>query len=244
MTKSQLVSREDQEEFSAIAERLHKIEYQIGEACAKCGRDRNEITVMAVTKTVAPKYINFAVEQGITLLGENRAQELTEKYDDYILKQENIHFIGHLQTNKVRQIIDKVCLIQSVDSLRLAQEIDRQAEKRDRIMDVLLEVNIGQEESKSGIPAGEALPLAESVLQLSHLRLRGLMAIPTVEHPERDFANMEELFHQMKAKFSDSASMDILSLGMSGDYPLAVEHGSTLVRLGSAIFGPRKPVLP
>ena len=240
MTKSQLVSQEDQDFYSAIAERLHKLEYQIGEACAKSGRNRADITVMAVTKTVAPKYINFAVRQGITLLGENRAQELTEKYDDYILKQENIHFIGHLQTNKVRQIIDKVCFIQSVDSLRLAQEIDRQAEKRDRIMDVLLEVNIGQEASKSGAPAGEVLPLAERVLQLSHLRFRGLMAIPTVEYPERDFAKAEELFQQLQEKFSNVAPVDTLSLGMSGDYPLAIEHGSTLVRLGSAIFGPRK----
>ena len=239
MIKSQLGSREEQKPFDFIAERLHKIEYEIGEACAKSGRSREEVTVMAVTKTVAPKYINFAAQQGIALLGENRAQELTEKYDDYLLKQENIHFIGHLQTNKVRQIIDKVCLIQSVDSLRLAQEIDRQAEKRDRIMDVLLEVNIGQEASKSGAPVGEVLPLAESVLQLSHLRLRGLMAIPTVEYPERDFANTEVLFRHLQEKFSDAAPIDTLSLGMSGDYPLAIKYGSTLVRLGSAIFGPR-----
>ncbi len=239
MIKSQLGSREEQKPFDLIAERLHKIEYEIGEACAKNGRSGEEVTVMAVTKTVAPKYINFAAQQGITLLGENRAQELTEKYDDYLLKQENIHFIGHLQTNKVRQIIDKVCLIQSVDSLRLAQEIDRQAEKRDRIMDVLLEVNIGQETSKSGAPVGEVLPLAESVLQLPHLRLRGLMAIPTVEYPERDFANAEALFRHLQEKFSDAAPIDTLSLGMSGDYPLAIKYGSTLVRLGSAIFGPR-----
>lgn len=165
-------------------------------------------------------------------------QELCEKYDDYLLKREHIHFIGHLQTNKVRQIIDKVSMIQSVDSLKLAKEIDLQAKKHHLSMDVLLEVNIGREETKSGVLPENLPDLLVSVSGLENIRIRGLMAIPPQNQAERYFSEMEELFQKQKKE----QKWDVLSLGMSADYPLAVRHGSTMVRLGSAIFGPRNYV--
>ena len=233
MTKNQL---NDDPKLKQIDERLKKIRDEIGTACAACGRKPEEIAVMAVTKTVAPIYINYAVKSGgLTVLGENRAQELCEKYDDYVLKREHIHFIGHLQTNKVRQIIDRVSMIQSVDSLKLAQEIDFQAEKHDLTMDVLLEVNIGREETKSGALPEQLPELAKAVSELEHIRIRGLMAIPPQEQVQRYFGEMEELFRNQK----EAQKWDVLSLGMSSDYPLAIRHGSTMIRLGTAIFGPR-----
>lgn len=237
MTKNQL--NEDDPKLKLIDARLEKIREEIKQACASCGRSPEEITVMAVTKTVAPVYINYAVKKGgLTILGENRAQELCEKYDDYLLKREHIHFIGHLQTNKVRQIIDKVSMIQSVDSLKLAKEIDLQAEKHHLSMDVLLEVNIGREETKSGVLPENLPDLLVSVSGLENIRIRGLMAIPPQNQAEHYFSEMEELFQKQKKE----QKWDVLSLGMSADYPLAVRHGSTMVRLGSAIFGPRNYV--
>lgn len=231
---------EEEQAFRLIRERLERIEDALGEACVRCGRRREEITVMAVTKTVAPVYINYAVEQGgLTLLGENKAQELCEKYDSYTLKRDNIHFIGHLQTNKVRQVIDKVSMIQSVDSVHLAQEIEKQAAKADRMLDVLIEVNVGSEESKSGIAPERLDELLEGIAGLPHICVRGLMAIPSKEKTEENFSRMQELFEGLKTSSHDRLSMEVLSLGMSGDYPLAVQYGSTMVRLGSAIFGPR-----
>ncbi len=236
MMKSQSPDRDPI--LDGIEERLKEISYHIAETCAACGRSREEIALMAVTKTVAPVYINHAVQVGgIRLLGENRAQELCEKYDDYLLKQKQIHFIGHLQTNKVRQIIDKVSLIQSVDSLKLAQEIDRLARKENRQMEILLEVNIGGEETKSGILPEHLFELAKEVSALEHLRIKGLMAIPPIGDCEVYFGRMEELFHRFR-EMSD-VEAEILSLGMSGDYKTAIRYGSTMLRLGSAIFGPR-----
>lgn len=223
--------------FEQIDGRLQRIREQIGQACASCGRSPEEITVMAVTKTVAPVYINYAVEKGgILTLGENRAQELCEKYDEYILKREHIHFIGHLQTNKVRQIIDKVSMIQSVDSRKLADEINTQSQKRGMSMDVLLEVNIGREETKTGILPEKLPELVKGLSELENLRVRGLMAIPPRENAERYFAEMQELFESGKQQHK----WEILSMGMSADYPTAIRYGSTLIRLGTALFGPRE----
>lgn len=229
---------DEDSKLAVIDERLKTISYKIGEACACCGRKPEEIAVMAVTKTVAPVYINYAVKQGnLTLLGENRAQELCEKYDAYSLKQEHIHFIGHLQTNKVRQVIDKVSMIQSVDSLKLAEEIDKLAAKSGRRMDVLLEVNIGCEETKSGVLPEHLSELAHAVAELENLRIKGLMAVPPIGASESSFGRMEELFRKLGGE--SGMSMEILSLGMSADYTTAIRYGSTMVRLGSAIFGPR-----
>lgn len=238
MTKSQL-DEDQRQECKRIEERLKVISDQIGETCALCGRQPDEITVMAVTKTVAPVFVNHAVTAGnIKLLGENRAQELCEKYEDYFLKQDQIHFIGHLQTNKVRQIIDKVSMIQSVSSEKLAAEIEKQAALLAKPMDILLEVNIGREESKSGIFPEQLDELTKKIGAFSHLQLRGLMAIPPKENPDYFFAAMQEIYKNWQEKHHLQKA-DILSLGMSADYPIAIRHGSTLVRLGSAIFGPR-----
>lgn len=224
--------------FEKIEERLKNISYNISEICSACGRAPESVDLMAVTKTVSPVYINHAVRQGgIQLLGENRAQELSEKYDDYILKRKQIHFIGHLQTNKVRQIMDKVSLIQSVDSLKLAQEIDRLAKKNNRKMEILLEVNIGCEETKSGVLPEHLFDLVTRISDLEYLQIKGLMAIPPIGDSDLYFGRMEELFHRFETP--SGASMEILSLGMSSDYLKAIRYGSTLVRLGSAIFGPR-----
>lgn len=234
---------EEEQAFRLIRERLERIADTLGEACVRCGRQREEIAVMAVTKTVAPVYINYAVKQGgLTLLGENKAQELCEKYDSYTLKRDNIHFIGHLQTNKVRQVIDKVSMIQSVDSVHLAQEIEKQAVKAGRVMDVLLEVNAGGEESKSGVAPGRLTELIEGIAELPHVFVKGLMAIPSQEKTEENFSKMQGLFEALKGQEHERLRMETLSLGMSGDYPLAIQYGSTMVRLGSAIFGPRTVV--
>ena len=222
--------------FGQIRERLDRIFAQIGEAAESCGRSPSDITVMAVTKTVSPVWVNYAVEYGdLTLLGENRAQELSAKYEAYTLKKENIHFIGHLQTNKLSQIFDKVTMIESVDSFKLAEEINRQAAKNDSVMDILLEVNIGGEESKSGILPEQTENMIQRIAALDCVKIRGLMSIPPRENTDRYFGRMQELYHRCREAYK----FDILSLGMSGDYPLAVRYGSTLVRLGSAIFGPR-----
>ncbi len=194
--------------------------------------------LMAVTKTVDPDKINFAVDEGVTLLGENRVQEYLSKKDSYDSSAE-VHFIGHLQTNKVKYIADSVTMIQSVDSFKLAAEIDRQAKKHGRVMDVLIEVNIGEELSKSGIEAADMLGLAEQISELENLRLRGLMAIPPIGAEEHIYAEMRELYEELRGKALPNSLTDTLSMGMSGDYELAVKHGSTLVRIGSALFGAR-----
>lgn len=199
---------------------------------------------MAVTKTVPPELVNVAWEEGVRLFGENRAQELTEKAGHYAFDSGCIHFIGTLQTNKVRQIIDKVCCIQSVNSLRLAQEIEKRAAQSGRIMDVLLEVNIGGEASKTGADYGEVMELLEKIAGFSSLRVKGLMCIPPFGRDEREtehyFERMHKIFVDIGAQKIDNISMEILSMGMTGDHRLAVRHGANLVRIGTGIFGRRK----
>ena len=195
---------------------------------------------MAVTKTVAPEKINFAVSKGVTLLGENRVQEYLSKKDSYDSSAE-VHFIGHLQTNKVKYIIDSVSMIQSVDSLKLAEEIDRRAGSIGKVMDILIEVNIGEEESKSGIDSGALKELVSEIRKLENIRLRGLMAIPPIGADESVFEEMHKLYEELKSMGTElpNAMIDTLSMGMSGDYELAIKHGSNLVRIGSALFGAR-----
>ena len=195
---------------------------------------------MAVTKTVDPDKINFAVGEGVTLLGENRVQEYLSKKDSYDSSAE-VHFIGHLQTNKVKYIIDSVTMIQSVDSLKLAAEIDRHAAKAGKVMDILIEVNIGEEETKSGIDSGALKELALEIQKLGNIRLRGLMAIPPIGADESVFEAMHGLYEELRGMVGElpNARIDTLSMGMSGDYELAIKHGSTLVRIGSGLFGAR-----
>ena len=196
-----------------------------------------------LTKTVDPVLVNAAIGAGITLLGENKAQELCAKYDSYHKDGVQIHFIGHLQTNKVRQIVDKVSMVESVDSIKLAREIDRHCAAIGKVMDVLLEVNIGREENKTGI-FPEFLPaLLEEAGKLEHIRVRGLMTIPPVCETEEEvlqyFSQMRQLFIDIKQKKYDNISMEILSMGMSADYLAAVRCGSNIVRIGTAMFGQR-----
>lgn len=227
------------DEFRYIEENIKEIRDKVGNAVSKYRSGEDCVRIMAVTKTVPPEKINFAVSQGITLLGENRVQEYLSKKDSYD-KSAEVHIIGHLQTNKVKYIIDSVEMIQSVDSLKLAGEISRLAEIHSRKMDVLLEVNIGDEASKSGIGADNVLNLAEQMIQFENVRIRGLMAIPPIGADEKVFARMRELFEQLRNKNYANVSADTLSMGMSGDYELAVKHGSTLVRIGTKLFGARK----
>ncbi len=225
-------------EQAAVLERLSRIRENIAAACKASGRPPEAVTLMAVTKTVDPLLINTAVDAGVHVLGENRVQEYLSKRDAYRSSAE-VQFIGHLQTNKVRQIIDRVSMIQSVDSLHLAEAIDKAAAAHDRIMPVLLEVNIGGESSKSGVSA-EALPaLLESVAALPHIRVRGLMTIPP---PAADPDAQTAVFSRMQtlyARMQSVCPMDTLSMGMSGDYEAAIRCGATVVRIGSALFGPR-----
>lgn len=229
--------------YMTIEDNIHAIRAEIEDAALKAGRDPKGIRLMAVTKTQTPEAVNAAIAAGIDLLGENRAQELNEKYDSYSRDGVDIHFIGHLQTNKVRQIADKVTMIHSVDSLRLAKEIESQAVRLGKVMDVLIEVNIAGELSKDGIAPSEVEPLAREIAQLGHLNLCGLMTIPPICDQESEiegyFSRMQQLFVDIGAKKIDNVSMNVLSMGMSGDYLSAVKYGATLLRLGTAIFGTR-----
>ena len=226
-----------------VAQNVQKIAQDVREAALQAGRDPSEVQVMAVTKTVDPVLVNAAISAGITLLGENKAQELCAKYDSYHKDGVQIHFIGHLQTNKVRQIVDKVSMVESVDSVKLAREIDRHCAAIGKVMDVLLEVNIGREENKTGV-FPELLPaLLEEAGKLEHIRVRGLMTIPPVCETEEEvlqyFSQMRQLFIDIKQKKYDNISMEILSMGMSADYLAAVRCGSNIVRIGTAMFGQR-----
>ncbi len=226
-----------------VAQNVRAIMQQVRDTALQAGRDPSEVQVMAVTKTVDPVLVNAAIGAGITLLGENKAQELCAKYDSYHKDGVQIHFIGHLQTNKVRQIVDKVSMVESVDSIKLAREIDRHCAAIGKVMDVLLEVNIGREENKTGV-FPELLPaLLEEAGNLEHIRVRGLMTIPPVCETEEEvlqyFSQMRQLFIDIKQKKYDNISMEILSMGMSADYLAAVRCGSNIVRIGTAMFGQR-----
>lgn len=229
---------------NAVAQQVEHIRNQVAKAALESGRRPEDVQIMAVTKTVEPYFVNQAIEAGITLLGENRAQELLEKYDAYNKEGESIHFIGHLQTNKVRQIIDKVDMIHSVDSLHLAQEIDHQAGKIEKVMPILIEVNIGAEESKSGVSPENLLPLLGEISLLPHISVQGLMAIPPVcdkdEEIDQYFCKMQQLFIDIKQKKLDNVNMNFLSMGMSHDYTRAIRFGANIVRIGTAMFGSRK----
>lgn len=221
-----------------VLDNLTEIRRKIAESCTQAERDPSSVTLMAVTKTVPPEKVNAVIAAGVTLLGENRVQEYLSKAEKYLPTAE-IHMIGHLQTNKVRQIIDKVSMIESVDSLHLAETIDRLAEQKGLVMPVLVEVNIGGEISKSGVSPKELPALLQAVEKLPHIKLRGLMTIPPPAFTEEEqgslFSEMEELFGNMQKLFP----LDTLSMGMSGDYPSAILHGATIVRIGSALFGKR-----
>lgn len=214
------------------------------QAALRAGRNPEDITLMAVTKLHTVDEINEAIDAGATDIGENKVQELLSKYED--VKPVRWHLIGHLQTNKVKQIIDKVVMIHSVDSLHLAEEINKRAGNAGLVMDILIEINVGEEETKTGIQAEELMDLAKKITDnCENVRLRGVMCIPPYgEDPEvsrKYFRETRELFEKLQQLGlpEDRALIDTLSMGMSGDYETAVEEGSTIVRVGSAIFGKR-----
>ena len=237
-TKLSTTSREQ-----TIEENLRVIRARIREAAEKSGRSENDIKLMAVTKTVEPVFINHAISCGIDLIGENKVQEFLGKQPFLKLDGVQAHLIGHLQTNKVRQIVPHVSMIQSVDSLKLAKEIEKQCEKIDKVMDCLVEVNIACEESKTGLPQEELLPLLEEMANMPHIHVCGLMTIPPIcEEKEKlcaFFKKMHAMFVDIGHKNIDNIDMQILSMGMSSDFVEAIECGATLVRVGSSIFGPR-----
>ena len=218
---------------------------KISEAAKRSGREDSEIRLMAVTKTVAPEKINEAIKAGCNLLGENKVQELLEKYESYD-KSAEIHFIGRLQTNKVKYIVDKVSMIESVDSIKLAEEIEKRCGKIDKTMDILLEVNIADEESKGGFSPEEVVAVSEKIKDFPHLKLRGLMTIgrfgAEIEETRQYFEKMRHLLVDIRAKNIDNIYINILSMGMSADYELAVSEGATIVRVGRGLFGERKYV--
>ena len=229
-----LSAKEFDENFSSILEKLNK-------AAEDSNRRLKDISILAATKTVDADTINYAISRGINLIGENKVQELLSKKDQIIEVEK--HFIGHLQTNKVKDIINEVSLIHSVDSIKLAKEISKQAVKNEKIMDILLEVNIGGEESKWGFEPENLEENLEEIASLPNIRIKGLMAIPPVcNEPEENrkyFRKMYKLFIDIGTKKIDNSSMEILSMGMSDDFDVAVSEGATLIRLGTALFGRR-----
>lgn len=230
----------------SLAENIEKARQNIAAAALAAGRDPSEITLVAATKVQTSDTIRAAIAAGITVCGENRVQELTAHLADHAYEGAQLHFIGHLQTNKVKYIVGKVALIHSVSSHRLMDAIDAQAEKIGVVQDILLEVNVGHEESKSGYLPEEVLDAARRAAALPHIRLRGLMAIPPVAAQTGQnrtyFTQMRQLFVDTKEVLGDNVSMlDSLSMGMSDDYEDAVAAGATLVRIGTALFGARPP---
>ena len=231
-----------EERFQTIEANLAFIRAEIAQAAKQSGRNPEDVHLMAVTKTVEPIFINHALSCGIDLIGENKVQELLAKEPFLKLDGVDVHLIGHLQTNKVKQVLPHVSTIQSVDSLKLAKEISKQAERLQKDVRCLIEVNIGDEESKTGIAPQEVEPLLEQLSVLPNLKVVGLMAIPPICEDSillQYFEKMHQMFVDIRSKKMDNISMDILSMGMSSDYKLAILHGATMVRVGSSIFGPR-----
>lgn len=225
-------------DFSYIDENYRKIIFNMQEAAAKYRKPEEKISLMAVTKTVDPAAVNHAIGLGINLLGENRVQEYTAKKDFYD-KSAEVHFIGHLQTNKVKYIIDSVSMIQSVDSIKLAEEINRHAGRIGKKQDILMEVNIGGEESKSGVDKSALEELLYQTAELENVQVRGLMAIPPADSPEKFLYDMQKLYIDISGKSIHNISMEFLSMGMSGDYADAIKYGSNIIRIGRGLFGPR-----
>ena len=214
---------------------------KLDNALLKAGKTRQDVILLAATKTVDVDTINYAINKGIAYIGENKVQELLSKYDGVI--DVHHHFIGHLQTNKVKDVVGKVELIHSVDSLKLAKEISKQAQKLSKTMDILLEINIGNEDSKWGFTPDNLENSIKEIAALTNIRICGLMAIPPIcenaEENRKYFKKMYQLFVDIRDKNIDNSYMNILSMGMSDDFDIAIEEGANLVRVGTALFGKR-----
>ena len=229
--------------FTDVEYNYQLINERIAEAAQKIGKAREDITFLAATKTVDAATINHAISLGLDHIGENRVQELLAKYEEYDLENCSLQFIGHLQSNKVRQIVGKVDLIQSVDSFKLAKEISAQSLKRNVHTDLLVEVNIGREENKSGVFEENLKELLCQIAELDGISVQGLMTIPPIcdnkQKISHYFNKMHRLFIDISQKKLDNINMHILSMGMSHDYYEAILEGATMVRIGSALFGAR-----
>ena len=234
-----------------LKDQLQEVEKRIQAACDRAGRKREGFTRgrscwVAVSKTKPVETLQEAYDLGVRIFGENKVQELTAKYEA-LPKDIHWHMIGHLQTNKVKYIIDKAELIHSVDSLKLAETIEKEAAKHDLIADILVEVNVAEEESKFGMKMEEVIPFVEKVSAFPHVRVRGLMTIaPFVEDPEENrsiFADLHKLYIDIKKKNHDNDTVSVLSMGMTNDYEVAIEEGATMVRVGTGIFGARNYVV-
>lgn len=230
----------------SLAERVAQVNERIAAAARQAGREPSEITLVAATKVQSSETIRQAIAAGVTICGENRVQEMTAHLEDNAYDGAQLHFIGHLQTNKVKQVVGRVELIESVGSAHLLEAVEAQAAKLELVQDILLEVNIGGEASKSGAAPEEIFSLVQRAAECPHVRLRGLMAIPPVAGPDGNrpfFAKMRQLFVDIRTQIDDNkAKFDCLSMGMSGDFEDAVREGATLVRVGTALFGPRPPM--
>lgn len=238
MEKSYLEQRKADIQYN-----LDVINEKIAESAIKSGRQPSDVQFMAVTKTVDPIFINYALDYGVKLIGENRVQELLRKKPDLHLDGVQKHLIGHLQTNKAGQIVGEVDMIQSVDSLKIAKEISKQSIKKGIITDVLLEINIGEEDSKTGFSTSEFMENVYAISEIDGIRVKGLMTIPPICENNtilcKFFENIYNIYVDISTKKIDNIDMNILSMGMSGDYEQAILNGSNLVRIGSSIFGPR-----
>jgi len=225
-----------------INENLINVRKRMEEACARSGRDIKDVTLIAVSKTKPLDMLMEAYENGARDFGENKVQEILEKYPN-MPEDARFHMIGHLQTNKVSQVLGKAVLIHSVDSVHLAEKIEKEAAKKDMIADILLEVNAAREESKFGFFLEEVIPAMETICQFPHIRVKGLMTIaPNVENAEENrkyFKKLYQLYVDIKSKNIDNGTMSVLSMGMTGDFEVAIEEGATMIRVGTGIFGSR-----
>ncbi len=225
-----------------LKDNLNNVEEKIRQACKRCGRDRSEVTLIAVSKTKPNEMLQEIYDLGIREFGENKVQEMCQKMDT-LPEDIRWNMIGHLQTNKVKYIVGRTSLIHSVDSLKLAEEIQKQSVKKNVISDILVEVNIASEASKFGTTAEEAIALVKAISTLDHVKVKGLMTIaPYVENPgdnRRYFRQIRQLSVDINNQNIDNVDMEILSMGMTGDYQVAIEEGATMVRVGTGIFGER-----
>lgn len=227
-----------------MKKRLEDIHHRIQQAALSCGRRPDEIQLVVVSKTMPKEKVLEAIDAGATVFGENYVQEAREKFNALYACPVSWHFIGHLQTNKAKYVVKMFDLVHSVDSLKLAQELNKQAQKMPKIQDVLVQVNIGEETSKSGVHTDELINLVRQMSQLDNLSVRGLMTMPPYFNaPERVrpfFRQLRELRDAIQAQNIPRVSMNELSMGMTGDFEVAIEEGATLVRIGTAIFGERQ----
>lgn len=234
----------DENRLKSVEENYKRVLENVKESAVKAGRSESDVRLMCVTKTVEPVYINKAIELGADLIGENRVQEYLGKRDELNLNGVERHLIGHLQTNKVKQIVGEVDMIESVSSVKLAKEISRISLQKGIVTKCLVEVNVGKEESKSGIYLEELEETLCEIAELPAIKVKGLMTIPpvceTLDEARRYFAMLRQSFIDIRDKKTDNVDMEILSMGMSGDYEAAVAEGSNIVRVGSAIFGARQ----